>query len=89
MSRFNPFHARFRRVALLLVLLTASSVAAQEVVVTISSNTCWNSCSEQASEVYNGMSGGTGDERYAAYIAEVIFEDCMAYCEWNYELSKK
>ncbi len=42
MSRFNPFHALFRRVALLAVMFAAVPAAAQEVVVTINMNSCWN-----------------------------------------------
>ena len=53
MSRFNPFRARFRRVALLAVLLSTAPVAAQEVVVSVSMNTCWNACTRTASIIFN------------------------------------
>ncbi len=84
MSRFNPFHARFRRVALLAVVLCTVPVAAQEVVVTINMNSCWNACSLAASRTYNDWLDNDRSEADASAAAETHFNDCMYFCEGPY-----
>lgn len=85
MSRFNPFHALFRRVVLLVVMLAAVPAAAQEVVVTINMNSCWNACSSEASRTYNDwreIQGASHDDAMAEALAHL--DECMGGCEGPY-----
>ena len=84
MSRFNPFPAVFRRVALLVVMFAAVPAAAQEVVVTINMNSCWNVCGQAASQTYNDWVDNGRSEDEAAAAANNHFDSCMYYCEGPY-----
>ncbi len=84
MARFNPFHALFRRVALLVVMFAAVPAAAQEVVVTINMNSCWNVCGLAASRTYNDWIDDNRSEADAAAAAEGHFNACMYHCEGPY-----
>ena len=87
MSRFNFLSARVRlhRVALLAVMLVAVPAAAQEVVVTINMNSCWNACSLEASRAYNDLVNIAGhSEGDAMDQAQRVFEACMYFCEGPY-----
>lgn len=71
----------FRRAALLVVMLAAVPMAAQEVVVTINSNSCWNACSLAASRTYNDWIDNNRSEEDAPAAAETHFNSCMYFCE--------
>ena len=83
MSRFNFLAARVRlhRVALLAVMLVAVPAAAQEVVVTINMNSCWNVCGLAASQTYNDWIDNDRSEADASAASEEHFNSCMYFCE--------
>lgn len=88
MSRFNPFTtplARRLRIAVFAVMLAGVPLAAQEVVVTISMNTCWNTCSRMAGEIYNHYFYDVwASHEFALDAAEDALDDCLEWSEsWS------
>ena len=86
MSRLNFLAVRVRlhRVALLAIMLSAVPAVAQEVVVTISMNSCWNVCSRAASQAYYDWLDNGETEEAAAEVANMLFEGCTYSCEGPY-----
>ncbi|MDE2663475.1 MAG: hypothetical protein F4Y74_12510 [Gemmatimonadales bacterium] len=86
MSRFNFLATRVRlhRIALLMVMFAAVPAAAQEVVVTINMNSCWNACSLAASEAYNDNIDNGANPADAEETAMNVLNACMHFCEGPY-----
>ena len=87
MSRSNSLtpRVRFPGLALLVAVLTSMPVAAQEVIVSINMNSCWNACSAEASRTYNDwreIQGASHDDAMAEALAHL--DECMEGCEGPY-----
>ncbi len=74
-----------RRIVALALVLSAVPATAQEVVVIINMNSCWNACSSEASRTYNDwveIQGASHDDAMAEALAHL--EECMEGCEGPY-----
>ena len=77
----TPRARRFRRIVATAMLLAAVPAAAQEVIVRINPNSCWNVCGLAASQTYNDWIDNGRSEAEAMTAAEGHFNTCMYYCE--------